>query len=278
MLKIKYWPLTLLLSSLCLLLIPVTTSAQAACEQIRGIQEGDCRVPRVLNTYDHDTGAFTQGLIWLEGALYESTGLYGSSTLREVELESGKVQRRIDLGEDYFGEGLELVNGQLIQLTWRAGEAFVYDPVTFERVETYTYEGEGWGLCYDDRYIYMSDSTSYLSVRDADTFELIVRQAVTYNNTIIPPQLLNELACVGDSIYANMWQTDYIVEIDRYTGEIISWIDATALLDDAVRDDLEAGSVLNGIAYNPESETFYITGKEWPLLFEVTFQPPATDE
>jgi glutamine cyclotransferase len=263
---------------LVLLLLPVQADAQAACSQIRGIQADDCRVPNVLNTYDHDTSAFTQGLIWLDGALYESTGLYGQSTLREVELESGEVQRRVNLSDDYFAEGLELVNGQLIQLTWREGEAFVYDPATFERVDTYTYEGEGWGLCYDDRYLYMSDSTSYLSVRDADTFELIVRQAVTYNGSVIPPRLLNELACVGDSIYANMWQTDFIVEIDKYTGEILAWIDASGLLDAATRDTLESGEVLNGIAYNPDSETFYITGKEWPLLFEVTFEPPSTSE
>jgi glutamine cyclotransferase len=251
--------------------------AQEPCSQIQGIQPGDCLVPQVLNTYDHDTGAFTQGLIWLDGSLYESTGLYGESTLREVTPETGEVQRQIELGEQYFAEGLELVNGRLIQLTWREGEAFVYDPETFERVDTYTYEGEGWGLCYDDRYLYMSDSTAYLSVRDPQTFELIVRQAVTYNGVRVPAGLLNELECVGDSVYANLWQTDFIVEIDKYTGDIIRWIDASSLLADDVRQTLESGQVLNGIAHNPDPGTFYITGKEWPSLFEVTFEPVETD-
>jgi glutamine cyclotransferase len=278
LMKRHFFGLLLLTGMLFMLAVPRPAGAQEPCSQIQSLRPGDCLVPQVLNTYDHDTTAFTQGLIWLDGALYESTGLYGESTLREVDLETGEVQRRVDLNEAYFAEGLELVNGRLIQLTWREGEAFVYNPETFERVDTYTYEGEGWGLCYDDRYLYMSDSTPYLSVRDAETFELIVRPAVTYRGSRIPPQLLNELECVGDSIYANLWNTDYIVEIDKYTGNITGWIDASSLLDSEVRQNLESGQVLNGIAYNPETETFYITGKRWPVLFEVTFEQVETDE
>ncbi|MCY3864225.1 MAG: glutaminyl-peptide cyclotransferase [Chloroflexi bacterium] len=231
-------------------------------------------VPQVRNVYPHDAGAFTQGLIWEDGFLYESTGLWGESTLRRVDLDSGESQEVMALADDYFAEGLERVGDQLIQLTWRAGLAFVYDYPSLQRAFTLEYEGEGWGLCYDDRYLFMSDGTSFLSVRDPLTFELIFRGAVTLDGRIIPPQLLNELECVGDHIYGNAWNTDYIFQIDKSTGEITALIDASALLTDAERAELSSGSVLNGIAWNPESETFYITGKNWPKLFEVIFASP----
>jgi len=242
-------------------------------------------VTEVLNVYPHDTTAFTQGLIYYEGTLYESTGLRGESTLRHVEIGSGEVLRSIPVSRppeertgdnplpDYFGEGLERIDDRLIQLTWTAGEAFVYDLDTFERIDTYTYEGQGWGLCYDGRYLFMSDSTQYLSVRDPETFELIVRFLVTLEGQPINANFLNELECVGDHIYANMWNTDAIVRIDKFTGNITAVIDASNLLTEAERAELNSSQVLNGIAYNPDSDTFYITGKQWPKLFEVRFVP-----
>ena len=180
----------------------------------------------------------------------------------------------LPLADAYFAEGLERVGDQLIQLTWRAGKAFVYDFETFELLRSLDYEGEGWGLCYDGRYLFMSDSTSFLSLRDPVSFELVFRGAVTLEGQVIPPQLLNELECVGEHIYANAWNTDYIFRIDKFTGEITAIIDASTLLSTAERAELASGSVLNGIAWNPQSETFYITGKNWPKLFEVVFTEP----
>lgn len=239
----------------------------------------------VLNVYPHDENAFTQGLLLLApGVLLESTGLRGQSSLRKVDLETGEVLRLIEVRRpeaelrgphakpDYFAEGLELVDGRLIQLTWTEGKAFVYDVETFERIDTYTYEGEGWGLCYDGRYLYMSDGSPYISVREPATFELIVKSLVTLEGQPIRSGLLNELECVGDSIYANLWQTDFIIRLDKMTMQATALIDTRGLLaeEDRPRDP---GGVLNGIAYNPESDTFYLTGKLWPKLFEVRFVP-----
>lgn len=239
----------------------------------------------VLNVYPHDENAFTQGLLLLApGVLLESTGLRGQSSLREVDLETGEVLRRVEVRRpeaeltgpnaqpDYFAEGLELVEGRLIQLTWTAGEAFVYDLETFERIDTYTYEGEGWGLCYDGRYLYMSDGSPYISVREPATFELIVKSLVTLEGQPIRSGLLNELECVGDSIYANLWQTDFIVQFDKVTMQATALIDVRGMLPEEERPR-DPGGVLNGIAYNPESDTFYLTGKLWPKLFEVRFVP-----
>ena len=228
-------------------------------------------VPQVLAVYPHDSQAFTQGLLWDGGYLYESTGHWGQSSLRRVEIESGEPQEQVALDDVYFAEGLERVGDHLIQLTWQAGIAFVYDFETLELLDTIEYDGEGWGLCYDGRYLFMSDSTAYLSIRDANSFDLVFRGAVTFEDQIIPPQLLNELECVGDFVYANAWNTDYIFRIDKFTGVINAIIDASALLSDDEKAQLDSGSVLNGIAWSPESETFYITGKNWPKLFEVVF-------
>lgn len=231
-------------------------------------------VLEVLNEFPHDSSAFTQGLLWHDGYLYESTGLWGQSSLRRVDLETGVPETIITIDETYFAEGLERVGDRLIQLTWQAGLAFVYDFDTFEHIDTLEYVGEGWGLCYDGRYLFMSDSTSRLSIREPESFQLIFRGAVTLEEQIIPAQLLNELECVGEHIYANAWNTDYIFRIDKFTGVITAVIDASGLLSAAEREALSSGSVLNGIAYNSETETFYITGKNWPKLFEVVFAEP----
>lgn len=238
------------------------------------MQEVERLIPKVLNVYPHDDSAFTQGLLWRDGFLYESTGLYGESTLRRVDIESGEPMQTLALDEAYFAEGLELVDGKLIQLTWKAGVAFVYDFANFELVDIIEYDGEGWGLCYDGRFLFMSDSSSYLSVRDPETFDLIVRAAVTYQGQLLPAQLLNELECVGEHIYANAWNTDLIFRIDKWTGNVIAVIDAEALLSAAEKAKLEGGAVLNGIAYNSESDSFFITGKKWNKLFEVVFSGP----
>lgn len=246
------------------LMIPVTAQSQ----------DIPVLIPEVLNVYPHDDEAFTQGLIWLNGELYESTGRRGQSTLRRVDIETGQPNDLVAVADEYFAEGLELVDDVLIQLTWQSEVAFVYNLETFAIIDTIEYKGEGWGLCYDGRYLFMSDSTSYLSVRDPETFELIFRGAVTAGGQIVPPQLLNELECVGDYVYANAWNTDFIFQIDKFTGDVVAFIDASSLLTDAERAELGGGDVLNGIAYNPESETFFITGKNWSKMFEVVFVQP----
>lgn len=253
---------------LALVLILVFQPAVAQTQEVARL------IPEVLNVYPHDAGAFTQGLLWHDGYLYESTGLFGESTLRRVDIASGEPQVLLSLDDAYFAEGLERVDDRLIQLTWKAGIAFVYDFASFDLIDTIDYEGEGWGLCFDGRYLFMSDGSSFLSVRDPQTFELIFRGAVTWDSQLVPAQLLNELECVGEYIYANAWNTDYIFRIDKWTGDVTAVIDASALLTDAEKAELAAGSVLNGIAYNPDSETFYITGKKWHKLFEVVFSAP----
>ncbi len=226
--------------------------------------------PEIINVYPHDSAAFTQGLLYYDGKLYESTGLNGSSSLREVEVETGKVLRLFPLDDQFFAEGLERVNDKLIQITWRSGVAFLYDLKTFERQKVFNYDGEGWGICYDGEYLYMSDGSTKLFKRDPESFELISSVTVEQNGNAIRD--LNELECIGDFIYANVWHTDRILKINKDSGNVVAEIDASNLLTPEQRRALNREAVLNGIAYNAETENFYITGKLWPKLFEVKFK------
>jgi len=226
-------------------------------------------VPEVVSVRPHDPTAYTQGLLLHEGFLYESAGLYAESTLRQVDPESGEVLRQIDIPDEYFAEGLERVGDHLIQLSWKENAAFVYDIETFELLETYEYEGEGWGLCADDRFLFMSDGSSFITLRDPETFELLFDGVVTIQGQ--PVTRINEMECVGNYIYANVYMTDYILQINKYNGVVEGLIDASGLLTDEERAELAEGEVLNGIAYLPESDTFLITGKHWPKMFEVRF-------
>lgn len=224
---------------------------------------------RVIRALDHDRGAFTQGLVYHGGKLYESTGLHGRSTLREVDLETGEVRRKVDLPRELFAEGLARVEDRLVQLTWRSGKALVWSVDGFEQIAEHEYSGEGWGLCFDGERLVMSDGTAWLSFRDPETFERIGEVRVTRAGR--PVRRLNELECVDGAIYANVWMNDSIARIDPDTGEVTGWIDASGLLS---RED-RAGDedVLNGIAYVPETGRFLLTGKNWPRLFEVEFVP-----
>ncbi|MEX2540942.1 MAG: glutaminyl-peptide cyclotransferase [Trueperaceae bacterium] len=225
--------------------------------------------PQVEARFPHDREAFTQGLLLENGLLYESTGLYGRSSLREVDPASGAVIRMRDLDPGLFGEGLALVGDRLIQLTWRAGLALVYDLETFEPLGSFRYRGEGWGLCYDGEELWMSNGSSSLTVRDADTFEVRRRVPVTAQGE--PVARLNELECVGPHVYANVWQTDSIVRIDKSSGRVDALVDASRLLTGDTRAGLSADAVLNGIAYDADDDLFLVTGKLWPLLFAVRF-------
>lgn len=226
--------------------------------------------PNVLETYPRDPEKFTQGLVWSDGDLFQSAGQYGESQLLENDLETGDVIQSVSLDEEYFAEGLTLVDDHLIQITWREGTAFVYDAATFEVVDTYSYEGEGWGLCYDGEYLWMSDGSPNLFKRDAETFELLETIPVTLLGS--PVSNLNELECVDGSVYANIWFQDYIVQIEPETGLAIGLIDARDLLPQAERMQMDSGAVLNGIAYIPERDTFLLTGKLWPTIFEVQLE------
>ena len=221
---------------------------------------------KVLESYRHDPEAYTQGLIWLNGHLYESTGHYARSTLRRVDLETGDVVQTVALPPDFFGEGLAAVEDRLIQLSWREQTALVWDLESLERTGELSYLGEGWGLCYDGRRLYMSDGSDILTVRDPETLDEIGRLRVTLSGR--PMANLNELECAEGWIYANVYQTETLLRIDSDTGEVRATIDASALLSSAERQGVD---VLNGIAYNDDTGSFYLTGKLWPKLFEVIF-------
>lgn len=222
----------------------------------------------ILEVLPHDRAAFTQGLLWDRGLLLESTGLHGRSSLREVEPRSGTVRRRVDLDARYFGEGLAKVSDRIIQLTWQSGVAFVYDSFSFREIERFRYEGEGWGLCFDGDALVMSDGSARLTFRDPTTFAVLRTLDVRRGGR--PQPQLNELECVGEAIYANVFLTDEIVVIDRASGAVTAVVDASGLLSAPER---AAADVLNGIAHDAATGDFYITGKLWPKLFRVRFEP-----
>ena len=263
----RFGPLVIALAAV----LAVAFGPALAQEENPLFNEVEFLVPEVISVRDHDPAAFTQGFLLYEGSIYESTGRYGESTLREVNPDTGEVIRQIPIPEEYFAEGLERVGDKLIQLTWTAGEAFVYDINTFEQIGTFNYTGEGWGLCTDGRYLYMSDGSPFIDVRDTETFELVFSGLVTAQGSIV--ERINELECVGDYIYANVWQTNYIIKIDKMNGVVVAIIDATNLITPEERSALDAQEVLNGIAYNPATDTFLLTGKHWPKMYEVRFVP-----
>ena len=217
-------------------------------------------------TLPHDPEAYTQGLLIHDGMFFESTGQYGKSQLRQVDIATGSVQRSHALPEEYFGEGLALVGDKLVQLTWKAGLAFVYDAATLVQEKTFEYDREGWGLCYDGEWLFMSDGTGNLLRRDPETFDLVGEIRVTRSGFSV--RNLNELECVGDHIYANIYLSDEIVRIDKATGEITGELNAYSLLLATPRPQ-DPGAVFNGIAFDSASGTFYVTGKLWPTMFEI---------
>ena len=238
---------------------------------------GSCRAAEpehltveVVAEYPHDDGAFTQGLLLYDGKLYESTGLVGRSSLREVDLESGAVIRQRDIPAPYFAEGLELVGDELLQLTYTSGELFRWDRTTFESTGTVRYSGEGWGLCFDGSVLWMTDGSANLFQRDPATFELTATVPVTYDGD--PVVRLNELECVDGSVYANVWLTDDIMRIDPDSGRVTARIDASGLRE-ALGTPMINDAVLNGIAFDPDTGLFLLTGKLWPRMFAVRFVP-----
>jgi len=220
---------------------------------------------QIIQTYPHDPNAFTQGLIYVDGHLYESTGLNGRSSLRMVDLATGKVLQKYDVPPEYFGEGLTDWGSTLIQLTWREHKAFVYDRFSFSLLKTFPYEGEGWGLTHDRTQLIMSDGTSYLRFLDPKTFRETRRIHVT-DTTGQAIDNLNELEYIHGEIYANIWGSDTIVRISPRTGKVLGRIDLTGIID---KRELSRDAVLNGIAYDPTGDHLFVTGKLWPKLFEI---------
>lgn len=235
------------------------------------------QVPRVTpvvhEVYPHDPQAFTQGLLFWQGRLFESTGQRGQSTLRRVELSTGAVERQVNLDPSEFGEGLARVEDKLVQLTWTAGKAHIYALDSFAQLGTHEYSGQGWGLCFDGRRLIMSDGSSSLFFRDPQTFDVLDSIRVLSAGRAV--NRLNELECVDGFVYANVWQTDEIVKIDAASGQVVVTIEAGGLLTPA---EARRADVLNGIAHVPATGRFYITGKLWPKLFEVTFPAAASPD
>ncbi|MDH4170859.1 MAG: glutaminyl-peptide cyclotransferase [Acidimicrobiia bacterium] len=218
----------------------------------------------VIDTIGHEPTSFTQGLVKIPGGFYESIGLYGQSALLETD-DEGAVVRRMPLDDALFAEGLELVDGRLIQLTYRAETALVYDAETFEVIDQLPYQGEGWGLCRLDDDVVMSNGSAELTLRDPDTFA--IRSSVPVRLDGRPVDQLNELECVDETVWANVWKQEIIVGIDPVTGRVHSVVDASGLFDPGPSSE----SVLNGIAHDDETGTFWLTGKNWPAAFEVRF-------
>ena len=218
----------------------------------------------VVETYPHDPTAFTQGLIYDRGDLYESTGLNGQSTVRKVDLETGEVLQVEDLADQYFGEGMTLWEDRLIQLTWVSKTGFVYDRETFEQIDTFTYPTQGWGLTHDGKKLILSDGSNLLYFLDPNTFETVGQIEVTENDT--PVDRLNELEFVKGEILANVWMSDRLARIDPETGNVKGWIDLTGIYEPQTN---KRDAVLNGIAYDEKEDRLFVTGKLWSKLFEI---------
>lgn len=224
---------------------------------------------QIVSISPHDSNAFTQGLIFAGGKLYESTGEVGRSSLREVDPKSGKVLKKVDVPEPYFAEGITLLNGKIYQLTWQHELGFIYDAQKLEPIGRFNYDGEGWGLTTDGRSLILSDGTNRLRFLDPDSFRVTKTIAVLDGETSI--NALNELEYINGEIYANIWHDERIATINPETGRVTGWIDLTGLLQPGDVQDEEG--VLNGIAFDQSANRLFVTGKLWPRLFEIKIRP-----
>lgn len=219
----------------------------------------------IVNNYPHNQDAFTQGLVFEDGFLYEGTGIEKHSSLRKLVLESGRILKRYNLSSKYFGEGITIFDDKIVQLTWQSNTGFVYDKASFEFLEEFSYATEGWGITHDGENLIMSDGSAYLYFLDPVTYEEVSRIEVVEEEEQV--KMLNELEYINGSVYANVWQTDFIVIIDPESGEVTGKINLEGLLDPA--ECIEECDVLNGIAYDVEGDRLFVTGKLWPKLFEI---------
>jgi glutamine cyclotransferase len=254
---VKY---TAALIAMSVLACAPTTIAQRQPAPVKGF--------KVVATMPHDPNAFTQGLIFVDGEFYESTGLNGESTLRRVEISSGKVLQSIKVPDEYFAEGLALVGDELLQLTWQHQRGFVYDRKTFKQKRTFSYKGEGWGITYDPiGGLVMSDGSDTLTFLDPKT--LAATKTIRVRDAGRPVSQLNELEWIEGEIWANVWMTDRVARISPATGEVNSWVDFASLWPVAERPR-PGEQVLNGIAYDKATRRIFVTGKKWPRLYQVS--------
>ena len=238
------------------------------------VPRGQTKPPRqytfkVVHIFPHDPTAFTQGLAYRDGYLYEGTGLNGRSSVRKVRLQTGEVVQHVDLPAEIFGEGIALVKNEFFELTWQSHTAFVYDADDFHLLRKFSYRGEGWGLTSNGEELFMSDGTSEIRVLDAGTFR--ERRRIKVHDGATPIEQLNELEFVEGEIYANVWQTDRIARISPKTGTVIAWIDLAGILSPMYQR--QADAVLNGIAYDARKKRLFVTGKLWPSMFEIRVVP-----
>jgi glutaminyl-peptide cyclotransferase len=231
----------------------------------------------IVKTYPHDISAYTQGLVLHNGFFYEGTGGYGhdsfKSSLRKVEVETGKVLQKHDLAPEYFGEGITILGDKIFQLTWKEGKAFVYSLSDFRLLQEFDYAGQGWGLTHDGTNLYLSDGTHVIRVVDPVTFKTI-RTIVALDENSRPIMQLNELEWVKGEIWANVYETGWIVRIDPQTGKLLGRIDLNSMADDEEKQNQKA-NVLNGIAYDEANDRLFVTGKLWRRLFEIKIKPKA---
>ncbi|HWR59648.1 MAG TPA: glutaminyl-peptide cyclotransferase [Thermodesulfovibrionales bacterium] len=258
---------------LCIAVFAVVVAAFGIDIALAVAQEKPQTVPvygyRVINVYPHDPRAFTQGLFFEDGYLYEGTGIYGKSQIRKVALKTGKILKSRSLPARFFGEGVTIWNNRVIQLTWREKKGFVYEKESFRLIQEFAYNTEGWGLTHDDKRLILSDGSSYLFFLDPLTFKQIGRIEVSDNGISVGN--LNELEYVGDRIYANVWRTDRIAVISPETGAVEAWIDLSRLRHEGGLSP--EADVLNGIAYDGEKDRLFVTGKFWPKVFEIKIVP-----
>jgi len=250
---------------------PAPSQSNAAAPGAASAEEPPVTGYRIVHTYPHDPQAFTQGLVWLDGKLYESTGLVGQSTIREVDLESGRVLRSTEIPAGLFGEGLVNWGDELRSITWQDNVGFRWDRRTFRQVGRWNYNYEGWGLTQDGRNIIMSDGSPILRFLDPETMREVRRIEVTAAGQ--PVARLNELEYVNGEIFANVWLTRRIARIDPASGRVTGWIDLSPLVEQTVAT--EDDNVLNGIAYDRARDRLFVTGKNWPRLYEIDLLPAA---
>jgi glutamine cyclotransferase len=253
----------LIFFSWLLCLAPISLAAQS-------VSPRHADTYQIVHTYPHDAKAFTQGLIYVDGHLYESTGENGRSSVRMVELTTGRVLQKYDLPDEYFGEGLTDWGSDLLQLTWKAHKGFIYDRFSFSTRGTFAYEGEGWGLTHDATDVILSDGTAYLRFLDPKSFR-VKRRVRVVDDAGKPVENLNELEFVKGEIYANIWHSNLIARVSPRTGKVLGWIDLSGIIPPAELSDPEA--VLNGIAYDAAGDRLFVTGKLWPKLFEIKVVP-----